>query len=228
VAMLKNRGFLLCVFLGIFSVNIFMSRALGKEPVPVRLDIHLTGGLAKPWAFPGELFDYAYVFDFDAKALVDKQKVKNRIPGQYRNLVGDELYVGYLFIPRMFALAVNPNGSGWAFYVDWSPIGLTLYKTPSQRTYSAPRSCQVSLNALLAYQLLEHDGNYFHSPRPGLGLRADFRMMVVPSISLKFSAMQNVYWPDYRTVDGKKRDLLPHYSAVCAGIILHIPYQFKI
>ena len=114
-------------------------RRRGK-PVPVRVDVHLMGGVAKPWFFCDDLFPVEYIFDFDGKVLVDKKRVKHRIPRKYRKMVGDEIYVGHMLIPNTFIFAGNRAESAVSFYVDWNPIGLNLFKRPRQKTHSSPVS----------------------------------------------------------------------------------------
>jgi hypothetical protein len=195
---------------------------------PVRLDLHLAAGLARSWAYPDRLFSHTVLIDLDARVLADRSQVIRRIPRRYRGMVGDELYVGHLLVPSSLAFSTAPSGDAWDFYVDWAPLSLRLFERPVRQTNRAPVSLKTGLQALLAYHYLHTDGNGFHSPRPGLGLRADFKVELCPWLALKTTAFQKVFWPDYREIDGRKRNVMPHLAGVVAGIVVQIPMKVQL
>jgi hypothetical protein len=196
-----------------------------KSEIPIRLDIHLAGGLGKSWAFQDDIKSRLIVIDIDGKALLKKSDVKHKIPKKYDRMVGEEIYIGHLFVPNCFAFAVNSDSASWDFYVDWSPIGIKLFKRPKRATNAAPVNFQMGLNVLLAYHLLKYGDEYYHTPDAGLSARAEFRARIARPLSFKAAIFQNGFLPVWnKDVDGDrdKENIMPHLGGVVAGFVYHI------
>lgn len=216
---LKNR-----VLLPVLCIS---SLCFSKE-VPVRLDIHLAGGVAYPWADLRDFFPITALLDIDGKALIKKSDVQSRVSKKYRRFLGDEIYVGHILIPNTLAFSYSGTDDAWDAYIDWNLIGLTLLKYPKKKHYSAPVSFRLNISLLAAYHVLSNKGVYLHSPRPGLQARGSLQIQLVKSLSMKFFLFQNGYIPDKRYINGKEMNIMPHYSGLGIGVITHIYTRRKL
>jgi hypothetical protein len=212
------------LFLFLFACIVPLYAQSAKTPV--RLDLHVTAGLARSLTYPDQLFDRTILIDIDARVLADRSQVVRRVPRRYRGLVGDEVYIGHLLVPS--SVAFSSSRQAWDFYIDWSPIGLRLFDFPAHKTNHAPISLKTSVQALLAYHYLQQEDAGYHSPRPGLGLRADFKVELCPRLAFKTAAFQKVFWPDYREINGQKQNVMPHLTGIFAGIIVQFPMKVKL
>ena len=146
---LKNR-----ILLPVLCIS---SLCFSKE-VPVRLDIHLAGGVAYPWAGLRDFFPITALLDIDGKALIKKSDVQSRVSKKYRRFLGDEIYVGHILIPNTLAFSYSGTDDAWDGYIDWNLIGLTLLKYPKKKHYSAPVSFRLNISLLAAYHVLSNKG----------------------------------------------------------------------
>lgn len=203
-------------------VLIFVINGIGKPgEVPVRLDLYIAGGAAYPWTYISEIFTASVIIDFDIKALIKKSDIKHRIPRKYKRFLGDEIYVGHMLIPNTFAFSINQENHEWDAYIDWAPLGITLFRVPKERTYSAPVSFRLSASLLGAYHILKHNSVYLHSVRPGLQAKGDFCLRLAKHASLKVVIFQKGYIPDKRPIGNKEENIMPNYTGACAGLVLH-------
>lgn len=189
--------------------------------VPMRLDLHIGGGAAYPWGYISEIFTVSALIDFDVKALIKKSDIKHRIPRKFKRFLGDEIYVGHMLIPNTFAFSINQESHEWDAYIDWAPLGITLFRAPKKRTYSAPVSFRFSASILGAYHVLKHNSVYLHSLRPGLQAKGDFCLRLAKHVSLKVVILQKGYIPDKRPIDNKDENIMPNYTGTCAGFVFH-------
>lgn len=199
-----------------------------SKEVPVRLDIHLAGGVAYPWADLRDFFPLTAILDIDGKALLKKSAVQKKVARKYRRFLGDEIYIGHLLIPNTLAFSYSGKHEAWDAYIDWNLIGLNLLKYPGKHHYSAPFSFRFTVSLMAAYHVLSINSIYLHSPRIGLQGRINTQLRIVKNLSLKFFIFQNGYIPDTRTVSGRKRNIMPHYSAAGAGVIIHLYTRKKL
>ena len=114
-------------FIQLFLLFLFAANAICKAAeVPIRLDLHLAGGAAYPWAYISEISPVSVLIDFDVKALIKKSDIRHKIPKKYKRFLGDEIYVGHMLIPNTFAFSINQERHEWDAYIDWAPFGITL------------------------------------------------------------------------------------------------------
>ncbi len=222
------------IFILLFLMFIFTENGICKaSEVPIRLDLHLAGGAAYPWTYISEIFPFSVLIDFDVKALIKKSDIKHKIPGKYKKFVGDEIYIGHMLIPNTFAFSINQERHEWDAYIDWAPLGITLFRIPKSKVYSAPASFRFTASILGAYHILKRNSEgdnpvYLHSIRPGLQAKGDLCLRLAKPVSLKFFIVQKGYIPDKRPIGGKEENIMPNYSGAGVGIILHFYTKRKI
>jgi len=213
--------------LSIISFLILPVITLSKE-IPIRLDIHIAGGVAYPWAGLRDLFPITAFLDIDGKALIKKSDVQKKVPTKYRRFLGDEIYIGHMLIPNTLAFSYSGTHEAWDAYIYWNLFGLTLLKYPGKKHYSAPFSFRFNISLLAAYHVLSINSIYLHSPRIGLQARGNIQFQVVKNLSFKLFLFQNGYIPDKRVVNGKDMNIMPHYSGAGAGVVIHLYTRKKI
>ena len=90
-----------------------------KSEIPIRLDIHLTGGSGLPLSYGNsahtDLFDQTIIIDIDGKALLRKSDIKHKIPKKYRGFVGEEIYVGHMLVPNTLAFSTKEDANNFDF-----------------------------------------------------------------------------------------------------------------
>ena len=221
-------------FIQLFLLLLFTANTICKAgEVPIRLDLHLAGGAAYPWTYISEIFPVSVLIDFDVKALIKKSDIRHKIPKKYKKFVGDEMYVGHMLIPNTFAFSVNQERHEWDAYIDWALLGISLFRIPKKKVYSAPVSFRFGASILGAYHILKRNSNednpvYLHSIRPGVQARGDLCLRMTKSVSLKFFIVQKGYIPDKRPIGDKDENIMPNYSGAGVGIILHFYTKRKI
>ncbi|MFP4520694.1 MAG: hypothetical protein ACLFQK_00975 [Fibrobacterota bacterium] len=203
-------------------------RSVKKNPsgeIPVRLDIHLAGGMAINSLFGENLlfktFSKSTVIDIDGKALLRKSDVKHRIPKKYRGFAGDEIYIGHMLVPNTFVFSSNEEHGASEFYIDWNIIGLKLFNAPKKMTRSSKAFFSSGFGLIAGYHMFKFRDKYYHSPRPGLEARGELHFRPLPFMSFKAFAFQKAYIPDNRDIGGKRENIMPNYSGIGAGIVIH-------
>lgn len=222
-----NRKIIKRVY-GFWLIFFIASLASAEKRIPIRLDLHLGGGIAYAHGYLSEIFDYSFLIDIDGKALINKKDIKSRIPKKYRKFAGSEIYIGHILIPNTIGFSFSDTSDSWDFYIDWSIIGLNLFKIPRKNTLRAPANLRFNISLTGAFHLLQHDSHYYPCFRPGLQIRIDSHFRISKPVSLKLFVFQKGYIPDMERFDNEKRNIMPNYSGGGLGVIVHFFTRRKI